>query len=328
MAAPKKNIIRWALIIGVALAIFVFHFRTPLSLAIENPETLKGFISKRFNNVIALLDFNWKHLFTDFFVVAVALNIEIIWVGWKNSSLKKLLHFNNKSLKTDAFFFILAITNSFKFLSVVLTFGICYLAFGIVGDTFQMNLGTYIPWPWLQFVVVALYSELIAYWIHRFAHSVKWWWMAHRFHHSAEEMGTLTYYRVHFIEDQLNTFFKVIPFIVFGMPLESYVIYYIITEIHNLLIHSEINSDWGWFGRYILVSPMAHRIHHSANNQHFDSNFSNLLPVWDHLMKTYKEKEVVEKVGIPDNPYNQKGIFSDLWMTYKDVVGSLFEKRN
>ncbi|MCX6183355.1 MAG: sterol desaturase family protein [Bacteroidetes bacterium] len=328
MPEPKKNIPRWIWIIGIALAIFVYHFWEQLVIAWNDPESLRAFISKRISNVLALLNFNWKHLFTDIYIVAAALTIETIWVGWENCSLKKLLHLKNKSLKTDLFFFALAITNSFKFLSVVLTFGIAYLAFGIVGDSLQMNFGSYIHWPWLQFIVVALYSELIAYWIHRFAHSVKWWWMVHRFHHSANEMGTLTYYRVHFIEDQLNTFFKVIPFIVFGMPLESYVIYYFITELHNLLIHSEIKSDWGWFGKYVLVSPMAHRIHHSVDAAHYNYNFSNFLTIWDRLMGTFKENAVVEKVGLTENPYNQKGIFSDLWTTYKDLMGAIFESKN
>ena len=328
MLQSKKNITRWLLIIGLAIAIFVFHFQEHLLAAWNNPESLKPFISKRIHNVIDLLDFNWKHLFTDFFIVVAALTIEILWVGWENCSLKKLLHFNNKSLKMDLYFFVLAVTNSFKFLSVVLTFGIGYLAFGIVSvDSMQMNLGAYISWPWLQFIVVSLYSELISYWIHRFAHSVKWWWMVHRFHHSAEEMGTITYYRVHFIENALNQFFKVIPFIVFGMPLESYLIYYIITELHNLLIHSEIKSDWGWFGRYVLISPMAHRIHHSADAAHYNYNFSNFLTVWDRLMGTFKENAVVEKIGLDENPYNQKGLFSDLWTTYKDLIGAVFEKK-
>ncbi len=324
MPAQKKNTVRWIIIIGLAFSIFLFHFQEQILAAWKDPDALKSFILKRLHNVIGLLNFNWKHLFTDFFIVVTALSIETIWVGWENCSLKKLLQFKSKSLKTDLFFFVLAITNSFKFLSVVLTFGIGYLAFGIVSDSLQMNLGEYITWPWLQFVVVSLYSELIAYWIHRFAHSVKWWWMVHRFHHSAEEMGTLTYYRVHFIENAINQFFKVIPFIVFGMPLESYLIYYIITELHNLLIHSEIKSDWGWFGRYVLVSPMAHRIHHSADAEHYNYNFSNFLTVWDRLMGTFKENAEVKKIGLEENPYNQKGIFSDLWKTYKDLMDAIF----
>ena len=327
MSLLKKNSLRFALTLIGATAIFTVHFWEQLHNAYENPETLHAFVSKRYHNLMDLMDFNWKHLFTDLFTVSIALTIETIWVGWDHCSLKKLLHLRSKSLNSDLFFFVLAITNSFKFLSVVLTFGIGYLAFGIVSDSVQFNMGEFIPLPWLQFIVVSLYSELIAYWIHRFAHSVKWWWMVHRFHHSANEMGTLTYYRVHFIEDQLNTFFKVIPFIVFGMPLESYVIYYFITELHNLLIHSEIKSDWGWFGRYVLVSPMAHRIHHSADAMHYNYNFSNFLTIWDRLMGTFKENTVVEKVGLTDNPYNQKGIFSDLWTTYKDLMGAIFERK-
>ena len=44
-------------------------------------------------------------------------------------------------------------------------------------------------------------------------------------------------------------------------------------------------------------------------------------------MGTFKESADVEKIGLEENPYNQKGIFSDLWITYKDLIGAVFEKK-
>ncbi len=307
----------------LALVVFVVHFWSTILEMIDAPEKIQSFIVLRLKNVSTILDLNWKHFFTDISLVSVALVIEIIFVGWEYSSLKKLLKRGNKSLQTDVFFFVLAVTNSFKFLSVVLTFGIFYFAFGIVSDFGHLNLAALIPFPWLQILVLSVISEFTAYWAHRLSHKFSWWWAAHRFHHSAEEMGTLTYYRVHFLESQINQLFRVIPFVIFGAPLQYFVIYYIITELHNLLIHSEIKSDWGWVGKYLIISPLAHRIHHSNRSEHYHSNYSNFLTVWDRLFGTFIEKAEVKELGLSENPYNQKGIFNDLWIPYKDFVNAI-----
>ena len=65
--------------------------------------------------------------------------------------------------------------------------------------------------------------------------------------------------------------------------------------VHQLVLHSSIKSDWGFIGRYIFVSPSAHRIHHSIKREHYGKNFGNTFIFWDRLFKTFIK---------PDNTYN------------------------
>ena len=100
----------------------------------------------------------------------------------------------------------------------------------------------------------------------------------------------LTRYRGHFLETAMKRVFDVIPFAIFG-SIESYLAVTVLVEMHQLALHSAFTSNWGWIGRYVLVSPAAHRIHHSAASKHFDRNMGNTFIVWDRLFGTYHPPE-------------------------------------
>ena len=66
-----------------------------------------------------------------------------------------------------------------------------------------------------------------------------------------------------------------------------------------------IAAHWGWFGRWVVISPAAHRIHHSNRPEHYNRNFSNFLTIWDHLFGTWHEgtgMEEPESFGVDDEP--------------------------
>jgi hypothetical protein len=54
------------------------------------------------------------------------------------------------------------------------------------------------------------------------------------------------------------------------------------------------------FMRRIILTPSHHRVHHARNPLYMDTNFCNLLNIWDRAFKTYQpeEKEVVIEYGI------------------------------
>ena len=84
--------------------------------------------------------------------------------------------------------------------------------------------------------------------------------------------------------------------------------------VHGLLVHSNWEHDWGVIGKYVLVSPAAHRIHHSEKKQHFNKNFGGTFIFWDRLFGTYHSAEPVHVLGIPDNKFNKKGLLHDLFL--------------
>jgi sterol desaturase/sphingolipid hydroxylase (fatty acid hydroxylase superfamily) len=97
--------------------------------------------------------------------------------------------------------------------------------------------------------------------------------------------------------------------------------------VHQLLIHSNITSSWGILGKYLLVSPAAHRLHHSINPVHFNKNYGNTFIFWDRLFGSYHKTEVVLELGIPNNNYNKKSLVTDLWMTIINFFKSFTSSR-
>src|SRR5437762_1691657 len=82
---------------------------------------------------------------------------------------------------------------------------------------------------------------------------------------------------------------------------------------HAGLTHSMLPWRWGWFGKYVLYSPIGHRIHHSALPEHKDKNLGFLFPVWDWMFGTYYKGDVInEEVGVEDNYQNTRGLLFDL----------------
>src|SRR5438477_159294 len=84
-------------------------------------------------------------------------------------------------------------------------------------------------------------------------------------------------------------------------------------DAHAGLTHSMLPWRCGWFGKYVLYSPIGHRIHHSALPEHKDKNLGFLFPVWDWMFGTYYKGDVInEEVGVEDNYQNTRGLLFDL----------------
>lgn len=80
----------------------------------------------------------------------------------------------------------------------------------------------------------------------------------------------------------------------------------------------------GWLSRVILT-PSHHRVHHARNPLYMDTNFCNLLSIWDRVFKTYQDerKEVAIEYGIT-RPVNTRSLtdmyFGEFVCLWKDMV--------
>jgi sterol desaturase/sphingolipid hydroxylase (fatty acid hydroxylase superfamily) len=94
----------------------------------------------------------------------------------------------------------------------------------------------------------------------------------------------------------------------------------------NYCQHSEIDSDWGWFGRWIFGSPKVHQYHHSIDDEHRDVNFGN-CPLWDHVFGTwYDGDRLPSAYGARDHAYDERPMwqfFRDGWDCYRLMAGWL-----
>jgi sterol desaturase/sphingolipid hydroxylase (fatty acid hydroxylase superfamily) len=269
------------------------------------------FYDALYNKVIHLLDvLNLENLIYYLSVAPFMLIVELIIVGWDKSSLKKIVLFN-KSVRTDVFFYLLDAFNLYNLITVIISFGIFNILARFIYEFTNFNLISTIDNFYIQFIVLFIFSDLKNYFSHYVFHRYNALWKLHEFHHSATHFCMLTRHRGHFLEAALKRMIDVIPFAIFG-SLETYLIIKIVIEIHQLVLHSSIKSDWGLFGRYLIVSPSAHRIHHSVERKHYGKNFGNTFIFWDRLFGTYEPHTVIKELGIEENQYNKEGVFNDI----------------
>jgi sterol desaturase/sphingolipid hydroxylase (fatty acid hydroxylase superfamily) len=270
-----------------------------------------------------LLAFNINHFYFITSISFLAIIIDLIYSGWGKSSLKRLLKFE-KSTQVDLISWIIENLNIYNTFSLIFSFGMCYYLVGLVQNYFNFNLE--IKNAELQFIVIFIISDFKGWISHYCFHISKNLWQLHSFHHSATNFNILTRQRGHFLESEIKRFFDVIPFIIFGAPISTYLFIKIFTELHQMLVHSSSNSNWGLIGKYILVSPAAHRVHHSIDPKHFNKNFGVTFIFWDRLFKTYHKKEKNIILGIPENPFN-KGYVKDVlhcqWLFIRSIFNSL-----
>ncbi|NKJ50506.1 fatty acid hydroxylase [Burkholderia sp. SG-MS1] len=137
-----------------------------------------------------------------------------------------------------------------------------------------------------SFVIVLLTIDLLEYAFHRLQHTWPVLWKLHSLHHSAVDFNVTVTLRHHWSEALIKgcllyplvgVLFRVEPWIV-GATSVAFM-------FGNYFAHLNLRVD---LGRYItwINNPQYHRLHHSARAEHFDHNFTQLLPLWDHLFGT------------------------------------------
>jgi sterol desaturase/sphingolipid hydroxylase (fatty acid hydroxylase superfamily) len=178
--------------------------------------------------------------------------------------------------------------------------------------------------PAIQAVVFILGLSLLEYGIHRAQHSIRAWWALHEYHHSSTTFGGIATFRCNLFELPLMDMVKLIPLALLGRAPLVYVVVSAIVLTNGFLIHSELNTAWGWFGRWILVSPNAHRMHHASGNRFHTVNFGSDLVIWDRLFGTYRAppEDMDMPVGAATD-YTGMGVFEGSVLGLRRAVAAL-----
>jgi sterol desaturase/sphingolipid hydroxylase (fatty acid hydroxylase superfamily) len=137
----------------------------------------------------------------------------------------------------------------------------------------------------VQACLMLLISDFLSYWVHRAFHR-QWLWPFHAVHHSSVDLDWLSSVRVHPVNDIVMRVAAVVPLVALGFaPLSLVAVTPILTAM-AILIHSNVDWDFGPF-RTVIASPRFHRWHHTVETEARDKNFAGFFPVWDILFGTY-----------------------------------------
>lgn len=314
----KKTIIFLVLAIVVAISVVLYYYRHKMALILSQPKVFLDL----FLAATQLKDFTIMSVLTTFAIAGSAILIDLGLSGWKNSGLRKLVVNPTQSSKIDLLCFFLAVTRIFETCQLFFSLGIAYFLSSVFIKYFKLDLFASFHVPFLQPFILFVLLDLKHYLEHRFMHIPKLWEL-HSYHHSATEFTLFTNARGHFLEASIYSFFTVTFFAIMGAPLHAIFWVYFCREVYAYVLHADIKSKFGWVGRWILVSPPAHRLHHSIKKEDYGRNFGTLFIWWDKLFGTYKEPHGDIPIGLYDDIYNEMNFFKGQWVSFKRWVHSL-----
>jgi len=168
------------------------------------------------------------------------------------------------------------------------------------------GLITHLQWPlWLQIVTGILVLDFsVGYLSHRTMHMWPAMWRFHQVHHSDDFVDVTTTYRTHPVETVWRFLFAILPVWLLGLPAQAVVIQRLLQATNGVIEHANIRL-WPPLDRIlslVWVTPNVHKIHHSRQASETNSNYANLLTVYDRLLGTYTPAERVHSVvyGLDD----------------------------
>jgi sterol desaturase/sphingolipid hydroxylase (fatty acid hydroxylase superfamily) len=155
-------------------------------------------------------------------------------------------------------------------------------------------------WPaWAEIVagIVAL-DFSVGYLSHRTMHMWPGMWRFHQIHHSDPFVDVTTTYRTHPVETVWRFLFAIVPVWLLGIPAHAVVIQRLLQATNGIIEHANVRL-WAPLDRVlslVWVTPNVHKLHHSREVSETNSNYANLLTIYDRVLGTYTPAARAESV--------------------------------
>lgn len=147
---------------------------------------------------------------------------------------------------------------------------------------------------WYWFIYGYIVWEFGHFIYHYLGHKVRLFWCLHSTHHAPQAMNLSISYAHFFLEAPYADFIRTTVCILLGVNPPMLFLIMFIDGVWGGFIHIGEhmikNGRLGVLGRFILT-PSHHRVHHAKNPLYMDTNFCNLLNIWDRVFGTYQPEE-------------------------------------
>lgn len=188
---------------------------------------------------------------------------------------------------------------------VYLALPVTTVALAFVVEQKGWGLFNLMDWPgWLEVFLSVVVLDLAIYWQHRWFHEVRALWPIHRVHHTDTAFDVSLGLRFHPAEIVLSLLYKLALVALLGIAPLAIVVYEILLAAFALVTHANLalSPRWDAWLRMVFVTPDWHRVHHSVHHDETDSNYGNILSVWDRLFASYiaqpRDGHVAMQIGI------------------------------
>ena len=181
---------------------------------------------------------------------------------------------------------------------------------------------------WYWFIYGYIVWEFGHFIYHFLGHKVRLFWCLHSTHHAPEDMNLSVTHAHFFLEAPYADAIRTTVCILLGVSPAMLFVIMFIDGTYGAFIHVGENilknGRLGFLNRLILT-PSHHRVHHAKNPLYMDTNFCNLLNIWDKVFGTYQEErnDIEIEYGITremDSGNFMDVYFGEIVALVKDVV--------
>jgi sterol desaturase/sphingolipid hydroxylase (fatty acid hydroxylase superfamily) len=181
-----------------------------------------------------------------------------------------------------------------------------------------------LAWPgWIEIILGVLVLDFsVGYLSHRTMHMWAPMWRFHQIHHCDPFVDVTTTYRTHPVETVWRFAFAIIPIWILGIPASAVVIQRLLQATNGILEHANVRL-WEPLDRAlstIFVTPNVHKIHHSRAVSETNSNYANLVTIYDRLLGTFTPADRAKSVvyGLDDVNRESAGTLAGLlWLPFR-----------
>ena len=131
---------------------------------------------------------------------------------------------------------------------------------------------------------------------HFMMHKTPFFWRFHQVHHSDMEVDITTTIREHPGETFARVSFSIIAIVIVGASPWVLIVKQFIQSVSNLLSHTTLKlpDKLNNIVSLVFVTPNTHHIHHHYELPFTDSNYGDVLTIWDRLFSTFSKMEQSE----------------------------------
>ena len=181
---------------------------------------------------------------------------------------------------------------------------------------------------WYWFIYGYIVWEFGHFLYHYWGHKVRLFWCLHSTHHAPEQMNLSVTHAHFFLEAPYADAIRTSVCILLGVePVLLFLIMFI-DGTYGAFIHVGENlmkdGRMGFLNK-IILTPSHHRVHHARNPLYMDTNFCNLLNIWDKVFGTYQEEQHDIQIEYGITRKMDSGNFLDVYFgefvaLFKDVA--------
>ncbi len=178
-----------------------------------------------------------------------------------------------------------------RMVSVWISLGTAVFIIGLFTPVAPFSLGI----TWCGLIYGYIVRELAHFVYHYLAHKVRFLWCLHSTHHAPESMNLFVGHAHFVLEAPFADIIRTSICILLGLSPPLLILILSIESLWATFIHVGENilkdGRLGWLQSWILT-PSHHRIHHARNPLYIDTNFCNLLNIWDWVFGTLQHEEI------------------------------------